>query len=195
MDDLIATLIAMETLPRASLYFVVFVTLNALFVPATFLSVASGFLLPLPVAIPLAMFSRSFTAFTCSFLSRYFIRDFVQKKIGNYARIQGIERALSREGWKGVILLRLSPIFPSGPSNYVLGVTSIPLWSIALGTLVGTFPNTILCAIAGAGLETLTQIRKFQVLGSTYGPWLLGLGVVATIVLIWQIRRRIQRSR
>ncbi len=173
----------------------VFCLANAAFFPATILSVACGFLLPLHIAIPIAMVCRSLTAFGCSFLSRYFLRTRWQtwsNPLGPAARTFEV---MSLEGIKGVILLRLSPAFPSGPSNYLLGLTTIPLPSIFAGTMLGTFPNTLLCTLAGAGLGTWAEIRGFRWTDSEGGFLLLGLGVGATVLLIWQVRRRwVKRS-
>ncbi len=189
MEDLVEYLNTFPVITRAAIALGIFVAANALFFPATVLSVACGFLLPLPLAIPIAMFARSITAVLCSASSRYLLRRWATTGIAERKNLAKIEQALSQEGWRGIVLLRLSPILPSGPSNYLLGLTRIPLPSIFLGTLVGTLPNTLLCTVAGSGLIALAEIRKFRLLSSQKGQILIVVGLLATALLVWRLWR------
>lgn len=49
---------------------------------------------------------------------------------------------MAEEGWKMVLLLRLSPVIPFAPLNYALSLTSISffayVWTSALGIIPGT---------------------------------------------------------
>ena len=42
-----------------------------------------------------------------------------------------------------VTLLRLSPVLPFTFSNYLAGLTSLPIWVIFIGTLLGTLPTQV----------------------------------------------------
>ena len=44
-----------------------------------------------------------------------------------------------------VTLLRLSPVLPFTFSNYLAGLTSLPLGIVFLGTLLGTLPTQVMC--------------------------------------------------
>ena len=60
-------------------------------------------------------------------------------------KYQAIDRAVTKEGWQVVVLLRLSPIIPFNVQNYALGVTSIPFWHYLGATLIGIIPGIAIC--------------------------------------------------
>lgn len=67
--------------------------------------------------------------------ARYLLRDFVLRYLtNNFPKWGAIDRALEREGWKLVTMLRLSPIVPWNILNYALAVTSVPVWPYALAS-------------------------------------------------------------
>ena len=52
-----------------------------------------------------------------------------------------IDRAIGRDGLKVVTLLRLSPLLPLAASNYLYGLTSVPLKDYMLGSFLGMLPG------------------------------------------------------
>ena len=66
---------------------------------------------------------------------RYLLREMVLRYLTEqYPKWSAIDRALEREGWKLVTLLRLSPIAPWNILNYALAVTAMPLGPYALAS-------------------------------------------------------------
>ena len=81
----------------------------------------------------------------CAFLiARYLARDWVYSKARTHRRFSAVDRAIVRESWKIVGLLRLSPVIPFSVSNYLYGLTSVPFWSYLLATWIGTMPGTLM---------------------------------------------------
>ena len=83
-------------------------------------------------------------------------------------------------GLKVLLLLRLSPVMPFVPLNYVLGLTSVRLWKFAVASLIGALPGTLLYTylgtVVGAALGGRGTERSWQ-------EWLyLALGLAATAV-------------
>jgi uncharacterized membrane protein YdjX (TVP38/TMEM64 family) len=60
-----------------------------------------------------------------------------------------IDKAIGRDGFKFVTLLRLSPLLPLAASNYLYGLTSVELGPYVLGSWLGMLPGT--WAYVGAG--------------------------------------------
>jgi uncharacterized membrane protein YdjX (TVP38/TMEM64 family) len=54
---------------------------------------------------------------------------------------QAVEAAVEEEGWKMVLLLRLSPVIPFALLNYMLSLTSISFFSYAWTSAVGIIPG------------------------------------------------------
>jgi uncharacterized membrane protein YdjX (TVP38/TMEM64 family) len=77
-----------------------------------------------------------------------------------------------------VTLLRLSPVLPFTFSNYMAGLTSLPLWIIFTGTALGTLPTQAVYVGAGAlGKQALEGGIKMP-------KSILALGALATVVAI-----------
>ena len=58
-----------------------------------------------------------------------------------FGNLQAIEGAIKDEGWKMVMLLRLSPILPFALLNYGLSVTPIAAWTYTWASAVGIIPG------------------------------------------------------
>lgn len=87
---------------------------------------------------------------------------------------------LQDEGIKTILLLRLSPIFPFGMTNLVLGWLRFGFWRTMIGSLIGMAPRALaliyLGSKAGDVLEALHNGRN--------GP-LIGFGIALTALAIW----------
>ena len=84
-------------------------------------------------------------------LGRYWLRDWTSKRLMQYPKLQAVERAVSREGLKLVLLTRLSPAFPFSLLNLVYGLSEVSLRDYSIG-LIGIIPGTILfCALGALG--------------------------------------------
>jgi uncharacterized membrane protein YdjX (TVP38/TMEM64 family) len=93
-----------------------------------------------------------------------------------------VDRAIALKPWHTslllVTLLRLSPILPFTFSNYLAGVTSLPISAFALGTLLGCIPTQAVYVSAGAlGRKAIQGGVKLPL------PVIVG-GVVATAAAI-----------
>ena len=57
---------------------------------------------------------------------------------------------MSEQGWKIVLLLRLSPVVPFNVQNYLFGITRIGFAQYALATAIGILPGASLFISIGA---------------------------------------------
>jgi uncharacterized membrane protein YdjX (TVP38/TMEM64 family) len=104
----------------------------------------------------------------------YFERLLERDSLRNY------ETRLVRSGVWIVFLLRINPLTSSDLVSYAAGATSVPVWKVMLGTLLGMAP---LCwAQAYLADEVLTAY-----------PWLLYPLLFAcaiyTLVIVWMLRK------
>ena len=108
------------------------------------------------------------------------------------ARVHAALIAQSRGSRIGLVgLLRLSPAMPFALTNFLMAAARVPFVDFQLGSWLGMTPRVIAVACAGAGLSELVDAKTSQ-------PWLLGLGVVATLAAVWwigSIARRALRAR
>ena len=68
--------------------------------------------------------------------------------------ITEIQSEFATKGWWFLAFARLNPIFPTGPLNYILGLTSIAGWVYAWVTFVFLLPPSMAVAYIGEHLGT-----------------------------------------
>lgn len=121
-------------------------------------------------------------------IARYAARDVVARRVARHPLMASIDRVIGEDGMKLVFLLRLSPAVPFVLSNYALGVTRVRLRDFMLGTF-GLIPIVVMYAAYGSVAGAQGADGKPVV-----SPYVLGGGIVATIVLGLLLGRIAQKA-
>jgi uncharacterized membrane protein YdjX (TVP38/TMEM64 family) len=116
-------------------------------------------------------------------IGRYFARNWVTQKVQGNPQFQAIDRAIAREGFKIVLLTRLSPIFPFNLLNYALGITQVSLQDYLLGSL-GMIPGTILYVYIGSLAGSIATIGQQRTIDPQAQQWKWALQIVGFIATI-----------
>jgi uncharacterized membrane protein YdjX (TVP38/TMEM64 family) len=107
---------------------------------------------------------------SCAFLiGRYFLRRFVFYEISElqssvnstmdqYPKLKFIDRAISEEGWKMVLILRIVPVIPFASLNFLLTVTNVDIVTFFLCTLFGMIPRMSLYVYIGITAGNIPDI-------------------------------------
>jgi uncharacterized membrane protein YdjX (TVP38/TMEM64 family) len=75
---------------------------------------------------------------TVSFLlGRFLLRKWVAELTSDWPMWAALNAALMEDGWKLVLLLRMSPAIPFSVINYALGSSSLP---VSTGRVLGSLP-------------------------------------------------------
>jgi uncharacterized membrane protein YdjX (TVP38/TMEM64 family) len=166
-----------------AIFIAVYVVTTALLIPGSLLTVGAGALFGLLQGFIIASFAATLAA-ACSFLiGRHLARDMAARRIERNERFTAIDHAVAGEGWKIVLLMRLSPIFPYTLLNYLFGLTRVKLSHYVLASWVGMLPGTALYVYLGALAKVAAEDR-------VSGEWVLhGAGLVATIAVTIFITR------
>ncbi len=82
-------------------------------------------------------------------LGRYALRSTVEKTTAKTPKFAAIDRAIGKNGWKIVALLRLSPVVPFNLSNYFFGLTAIRFLPYVLVSWICMLPGTLLYVYLG----------------------------------------------
>jgi uncharacterized membrane protein YdjX (TVP38/TMEM64 family) len=88
--------------------------------------------------------------------ARWLIGQPLTKKF-NSQWLSKVQSEFDNGGWKFVAFARINPIFPTGPLNYLLGLTSLSNKGFLLTTCVFLLPPSIAVAYIGDTLQTFTQ--------------------------------------
>ena len=127
---------------------------------------------------------------SCAFMvSRYLIRKSIEKRVLKNKKFQSIDNEIDEQGWKIVILARLSPIIPFFLLNYALGITKIRFIHFIFASWVGMIPGTTVYVLLGTMGGAFINGKK-----SSFEWLLLGMGLIATILVTLLISKIIKKS-
>lgn len=179
--------------PFAPLVFIALaIVLGNLMVPGLLLSLAAGLLFGPLYGTLVAITSATGCAVLGLLLGRRIGRDGVAELGG--VRLERTMKLLERYGLWAVVLQRLFPGVPDGPSSYAFGALGVHVWQIAVGTLIGSLPRAFSYAALGSAAGNLDPV-----LGAVGASVLLLAGVVGSVLggrvaLAERRRARLTRS-
>lgn len=168
--------------PSGLFYFgLVYTVAEILAIPAIPLTASAGYLFGTVQGTSVVLVSASIAAAVSFVIGRTLLRSYVEEVLEEYPKFAKIDKAIGREGFKLMVLLRLSPIFPFALSNYLYGATSVQFWPFFLGTLVGFTPGTIAYVSTGSIGKALTLDSA-----SAY-PWYAYAGGFALLTIFLKV--------
>ena len=183
---------------RTPLGMVAFVPLYALWVtlllPGVWASMLAGVLYGTWLGSGVVFVGACLGAVVVFLLGRSVLRDWAQRRLQQFPKLQSVERAVSQEGLKLVLLTRLSPAFPFSLLNLAYGLSDVSLRDYSLG-LIGILPGTVL--FCGLGALAGDVARFGDVLGgqADAGTWALRvIGVLATLAVVWLVSKAARRA-
>jgi uncharacterized membrane protein YdjX (TVP38/TMEM64 family) len=119
------------------------------------------------------------------FLSRYGFRDFAQRKLIKYPKVQHYERFLDQNSFMAVLTCRLIPVIPALVFNIICGLSKVNWLTFFIASAIGKIPNILILSYAGA---SFTDNKLFS-----FG--LYGLYVVVVFLINFVIvYRRISKN-
>jgi uncharacterized membrane protein YdjX (TVP38/TMEM64 family) len=165
-----------------------------LLVPGSVLTLGTSFLLGAGWGLAAVSIGSTLGATAAFLVGRRLGRDWVRERIGGHDRLSGVDGAIAREGFKVVLLLRLSPLIPYNALNYALSLTGVGLRDYVIGSWLGMLPGTVLYVALGAGARSLAAAMTGA--GERPAAWLaLGAaGLAATAAAVWLVARAARRA-
>src|SRR5437667_593044 len=156
-----------------------YVVATVLFVPGSVLTLGAGAVFGVALGSVCVSISATLGATAAFLVGRYLARDGIARKIEKNEKFATIDRAVAEEGWKIVLLTRLSPVFPFTLLNYAFGLTRVKLSHYVLASWLGMIPGTVMYVYLGSLVNVGAGHRQ-----RTTGEWVLyGVGLLATIAV------------
>lgn len=169
-----------------------------LLLPGSVLTLGAGLIFGVPVGTITVSFGSTLGACVAFLIGRTVARDWVAEKVRTSEKFSAIDEAVGEQGFKIVLLTRLSPVFPFNFLNYAYGLTQVPFRQYALGSWIGMIPGTIMYVYLGAGLRSLSELAAGKVEGGTAQRIFFWCGLAATVVVtvfITHIARKTLRKK
>lgn len=130
-----------------------YVLCTLLLIPRSVLTVAAGFLFGFGWGGLWALLAVNLGANLAFLAGKHYARAAVERHTRDHGRLDALDRAVARGGWKIVALTRLSPVFPYSLLNYAFGLTRVSWRRFFFGSALGLLPGTLLLV----GLGSLTD--------------------------------------
>ncbi|HSH96009.1 MAG TPA: TVP38/TMEM64 family protein [Roseimicrobium sp.] len=171
-------------------FVVVYILAAMFFIPASILTLGAGAVYGVGKGILLVAIGASTGAALSFLVGRHFARRWVEERINQSPVFLAIERAVDEEGWKVVLLARLSPVFPFAFLNYGFGLTQVGFREYLVASVAGIIPATSLYVYIGSLARAGTEHRTRTPL-----EWVFYIGgLVATLIIAVLITRRARRE-
>ncbi len=152
-----------------------------LILPASWLSLLSGFLYGSYFGSIIVFISASIGASVAFFISKSFLAKKLKNFFNRYPKLSVVDQVVRKGGLKLIFLARLSPIFPFSILNYFYGLNNIKFRDFALG-LLGIIPGTFLYCSIGSLAKSIQDLQYVQ---STNNLYLTIVGVVSTFLFVY----------
>lgn len=158
------------------------------FVPSVLPNVAAGVLFGFATGVAVSLVGAGLGAGVTFGIGRLLGRAWLERRFGGDARFHSLMRLASERGWRIIVLARLTPIFPFAVANYAFGLTRMRARDYGLASMLGSIPSTLVLVSVGAAVGRLGDVGARA--ERSPAEWaLIALGVVATVVLLWWLRR------
>lgn len=173
-------------------FLVLYVACTLLLVPRTILTVGAGFLFGPLQGLLWALLAINLGANLAFLLGRHLARGIVERRTRDRGRIQALDRAVAKDGWRIVALTRLTPVFPYSLLNYAFGLTRVRWRQFAIGSFAGMFPGTLMLVILGTFTDFAAE-RSDHPKGILVNV-LYATGVAGTLLATWVVTRFAKRA-
>ena len=156
---------------------------TVLFVPGSILTLGAGFAFGVAAGTIAVSVGSTLGAAVAFLAGRTLARDFIESRVPNRPKFQAIDRAVGREGFKIVLLSRLSPLFPFNLLNYAFGLTGVSFREYLLASWIGMLPGTLLYVYLGSAVASLAALATGGAEGGIGQRILFLVGLAATVAV------------
>lgn len=167
----------------------IYIMATVAFLPAFILTLGAGVVFGVWWGSIYVFIGATLGSISAFLVGRYLARDWVAAKIAGNDRFTVIDRAVSKEGLKIVLLTRLSPIFPFNLLNYAFGVTGVSVTDYIIGS-IGMIPGTIMFVYIGSLAGSLALIGTDDQPTNPPLQWTIRIiGLIATVAVTVYVTR------
>ncbi|MBD2682243.1 MULTISPECIES: TVP38/TMEM64 family protein [Nostoc] len=178
-------------------YIVIYNLATLLFIPGSLLTLKGGCLFGVFWGSIYVLIAAIIGATLAFLIGRHLSRNWICQQMDKHPKFKAIDLAVAKEGWKIVLLTRLSPIFPFNLLNYAFGVTQVSLKDYILGSF-GIIPGTVMYVYIGSLAGNLAMINTShqpRTSETQIWEWIMqGVGLVATVAVTVYITKIAQKA-
>ena len=175
------------------IYALGYAVLTVLLFPASFVTLGAGTIFGLKMGFVVAVVGANLGALCSFLLARTFLREKVVGWTASHPRFRFLDQAIGKQGFKIVLLCRLSPIFPFILLNYFLGLTAVRTAAYVLANLLGMLPAMFLFVYFGAAARDALDAQP-SAATDFYQQVLKYVGLLATLAVFVVVTRLARKA-
>lgn len=177
-----------------ALFVIIYIVACVLCLPGSLLTIGAGAVFGIWIGIITVSIGSTLGAGAAFLLARTLLREWTVQKVAANARFRALDAAVGKQGFKIVLLTRLSPVLPFNLLNFAFGITSVSLRDYLFASWIGMLPGAVLFVYIGAAMKSIAEVTTGKRTGSLGEQILFGFGLVATIAVSGILARLAQRS-
>jgi uncharacterized membrane protein YdjX (TVP38/TMEM64 family) len=158
-------------------------------VPGSLVTLGAGFVFGVLLGTVTVSIGSTLGAAAAFLVGRFLARDWIEGRVATNPRFRAIDQAVGEQGFKIVLLTRLSPIFPFNLLNYGYGLTRVRFWDYLLASWIGMLPFTVVYVYLGSLAGNLAALSASKEEHKTTNLVVLGIGLVIAVVVAVVIGR------
>jgi uncharacterized membrane protein YdjX (TVP38/TMEM64 family) len=161
----------------------VYIPATVFCVPGSLLTLGAGFAFGVVVGTIAISLGSTAGAAAAFLVGRFLARDWVEQKVAGHPKFRALDQAVAAQGFKIVLLTRLSPLFPFNVLNYAFGLTNVRFRDYVLASWIGMLPGTVMYVYLGSVAESVASLFAGRS-EKTPEEWALyGVGLAATVAV------------
>ena len=170
------------------IFVLAYVIATIFMIPGSVLTLIAGAIFGLWFGVFYVVIGSNLGALAAYLLAKTKLREkFIKMTEGN-PKFAALDKAIGENGFKMVLLTRLSPAFPFTLLNYFLGLTSVKTGAYVAANLLGMLPATFLYVYLGS----LANVAVSAV--STWQLAMRIVGLLATIGVVIYVTRLARKA-
>ena len=162
-------------------FVVIYIFIVLLILPASWLSIAAGYLYGTYLGSVIVFISAFIGASISFFISKRFLSKKVLDMINKYPKLSLLETIIQKGGLKLIVLTRLSPLFPFSILNYFYGLNNITYKDFSI-SLICIIPGTFLYCSVGSLLNDLSDIVNLKLNNNLFTTL---ISIISTSLIIY----------
>ena len=162
-------------------FVVIYIFIVLLILPASWLSIAAGYLYGTYLGSVIVFISAFIGASISFFISKRFLSKKVLDIINKYPKLSLLENIIQKGGLKLIVLTRLSPLFPFSILNYFYGLNNITYKDFSI-SLICIIPGTFLYCSVGSLLNDLSDIVNLKLNNNLFTTL---ISIISTSLIIY----------
>jgi uncharacterized membrane protein YdjX (TVP38/TMEM64 family) len=176
------------------LFVALYILACVFFLPGSLLTIGAGYIFGPVVGIPAVSIGSTLGAGAAFLLSRSLMREWVSRAVADRPEFLELDKAVAKEGFKVVLLSRLSPILPFNLLNFALGLTTVSFRDYLLASWIGMLPGAVLYIYIGSTIKSLADLNSGQTAAKPGYTLFLIAGLAATLLVVILLARIARRT-